>query len=120
MLAVGHEFVPVLDAIDGELTTAKKIVVIGDGDDRLESFAAWRDRHRGDDPTAPQAADDVAYQLYSSGTTGLPKGVQLTNRNLFVGRCRCTRTSWSSGATPSTWWPCRCSTSAAAAGPWPA
>ena len=31
----------------------------------------------------PQTPDDVAYQLYSSGTTGLPKGVQLTNRNLF-------------------------------------
>jgi long-chain acyl-CoA synthetase len=29
--------------------------------------------------------DDVAWQLYTSGTTGLPRGAMLTNRNLFTG-----------------------------------
>lgn len=28
--------------------------------------------------------DDVAFLPYSSGTTGLPKGVQLTNRNIIA------------------------------------
>lgn len=34
------------------------------------------------DPRRPVASDDVALQLYSSGTTGQPKGVMITSANL--------------------------------------
>ncbi|MFC3476536.1 long-chain-fatty-acid--CoA ligase [Halobacterium litoreum] len=36
----------------------------------------------GDDSVAERADDDVAVQPYTSGTTGQPKGVQLTHHNL--------------------------------------
>ena len=35
-------------------------------------------------PVAPRAADDAAWLFYTSGTTGRPKGVTLTQRNVMA------------------------------------
>ena len=50
-----------------------------------EDFAAWAGAFAPLAPGAPPAPEDTALQLYSSGTTGLPKGVELTHRNLSSG-----------------------------------
>jgi len=50
----------------------------------LDALSAWR-AHGGDDPDDPHASDgpgEVVLQLYTSGTTGLPKGAMLTNANI--------------------------------------
>ncbi len=83
VFVVGQEFVPVLDAIEGELTTVAKILVVGDHP-RHERFEDWVARQADDDTGIDGGPDDVAVQMYSSGTTGLPKGVMLANRNLFA------------------------------------
>ena len=83
VLVVGPDFVPVLDAIVDQLPKVIKIVVIG-GHPTHESYADWIGRFPADDPGVASTKDDIAFQLYSSGTTGRPKGVMLSNENLFA------------------------------------
>ncbi len=77
VLIVGPDFVSVLEAIRPNLTTATKILVIG------TDYEAAVDAQPTTDPGVSSADEDVAFQLYSSGTTGRPKGVMLTNANFF-------------------------------------
>jgi len=81
ILLVGEEFFPAIEKIRGELKTVRKIIAFGARHPAWESFEPWRDRQPDSDPALPLAPDDVAIQLYTSGTTGLPKGAQLTNAN---------------------------------------
>ena len=83
VLIVGPDFVHVLDAIVDQLPKVTKFVVIGGHPDH-EDYDEWMARYPADDPGAQAAAGDVAFQLYSSGTTGRPKGVMLSNHNLFA------------------------------------
>lgn len=50
-------------------------------------YARWRDAANAQDPAVPIAPDDPLLLLYTSGTTGLPKGVIITQMNMsFVDR----------------------------------
>jgi long-chain acyl-CoA synthetase len=83
VLFVGSEFVPHLDKFQADLQTVRTIVVIGDATATHPAYEQWLAEQSAGDPGVEADADDVCLQLYTSGTTGLPKGVMLTNRNLF-------------------------------------
>ncbi len=84
VLFVHTDFIDQLNAMRGDLTTVETIVVMGDaslageGDVMFADFIAGQST---DDPGVVAAPGDVGLQLYTSGTTGHPKGAQITNAN---------------------------------------
>ena len=83
VLVVHADFWPVVEAIRANLTTTQLIVVIGGTGGDID-YETWVNSGAATDPAVVSASEDVAFQLYSSGTTGRPKGVMLTNNNFFV------------------------------------
>jgi long-chain acyl-CoA synthetase len=81
VLLIGEEFLPCLETMN--LTSVRRVVVIGSGGEHI-GYADWIAAHPPEDPLIASAPNDTCYQLYTSGTTGLPKGVELTNRNLLA------------------------------------
>ncbi|MEJ5221964.1 MAG: fatty acid--CoA ligase [Tepidiforma sp.] len=81
---VGQDFFPVIEKVLPELRTVKKVIAIDAPHDGWDYYPDWRDAQPAEDPRVPVAEDDVAIQMYTSGTTGHPKGAQLTNGNFFA------------------------------------
>jgi long-chain acyl-CoA synthetase len=52
------------------------------GTDGADAYEPWLAAHAADDPGGRGEPSDVVVQMYTSGTTGAPKGVLTTHRNL--------------------------------------
>ncbi|MEW6226262.1 MAG: fatty acid--CoA ligase [Chloroflexota bacterium] len=86
VVAFHRDFLPLVEAIAPKLTSRPRLVVIegeagGIATDDYESLIASGSA----EPRHPQVDENAVAELfYTSGTTGLPKGVALTHRQLHL------------------------------------
>ena len=78
VLLVEPEFLP--DVAKMSLQGDPLIVVAGSAGPHA-AYDDWIQDQPAEDPDVPIELDDTSIQLYTSGTTGLPKGAELSNRN---------------------------------------
>ena len=84
LLFVDADLAPVIPELEGSVP-AGAFVVFGSGrpdSDGSIDFETWRSGREPADPGHVGRPDEIAFQLYTSGTTGLPKGALLTNASM--------------------------------------
>ena len=81
LLVCGQDFQGVVDMIVSDCPDLHRLIQFEAGHPRWPAFNDWIGSYPDTDPGLPLAPDDDVLQLYTSGTTGLPKGVQLTEAN---------------------------------------
>ncbi len=85
LLFVGPAFAEAVHTIKERLKSPLTIVCYAASHDVWPTYEAWRDSAVDSDPHSEADEQDAVWQLYTSGTTGNPKGVEITHHNLFSG-----------------------------------
>ena len=84
LLFVEREFRPAVEKLREALPQLRLLVETDTDSHVAGGFLAWKEGHPDTEPPAVTAFDDPVAQLYTSGTTGLPKGVVLAQRTFFT------------------------------------
>jgi len=82
VLFVGPECLDQIRDIRAQLPDLRVVIATEGGAGECQDYSAWRDAQSSQDPKIEINPQDVAIQLYTSGTTGKPKGAMLSHANL--------------------------------------
>jgi long-chain acyl-CoA synthetase len=83
-LFFSNEYAPQIDALRQELPSIRNYVCLGSELAWARDYEALLAGANGSLPPAPRSRQDVFLQMYTSGTTGRPKGAMLTHANMVA------------------------------------
>jgi acyl-CoA synthetase (AMP-forming)/AMP-acid ligase II len=84
LLFVGADYYAAVEKVAHELRTVRHIIALDGNHPAWPDYATWMAQQPAHDPDLPIAPSGCAIQMYTSGTTGHPKGAQLSHSNLLA------------------------------------
>ncbi|MFC2122921.1 long-chain-fatty-acid--CoA ligase [Bacteroidota bacterium] len=83
ILVFGDMFVPIIDSLLSQLDSVETMVVVGNPTKGVMNYEELVKQYPPTEPEVEVGEEDIAYLLYSSGTTGMPKGTMVTHRAII-------------------------------------
>ncbi|MDA8335987.1 MAG: long-chain-fatty-acid--CoA ligase [Peptococcaceae bacterium] len=83
-LIVDDEYLPVINEITHELKLLQRYICIGSDPSCALNYEEMISNGNNAEPDVTVSENDVIMQMYTSGTTGFPKGVMTTHKNMEV------------------------------------
>jgi acyl-CoA synthetase (AMP-forming)/AMP-acid ligase II len=97
VLVVETKYLPVIRQIRADIPSVERVVLIDGEAEDCVSYDAFLATGSASEPAYRPAETDLCWLLYTSGTTGLPKGAMLSHRNLIAAVLN-SMTCWEAGA----------------------